>query len=143
MADFKGVFFHTLDSKFRMVVPAAFREELGQTFVIMKSPPKEGCLTLYPMSEWKKIKEQLDALPAGEENRKYYRWFFSRVEDGNMDPQNRVHLREHFRTFAGIEKNIAIMGSGKKIEIWDEEKWRRVNGDDTEEVDFDVNLVSF
>ncbi len=143
MADFKGTYYHTLDSKSRMVVPAAFREDLGQTFVIMKSPPGEKCLSLYPLSEWQKIKEELDALPASEQNRKYYRWFFARIDDGSMDPQNRVNLKEQFRSFAGIEKNIAILGSGRKIEIWDEETWRNLNSDNEEELDFDINQVRF
>lgn len=143
MADFKGTYYHSLDSKNRMVVPSAFREDLGQNFVIMKSPPKDKCLTLYPLEEWKKIKEELDALPASEENRKYYRWFFARIDDCSMDNQSRVGLKESFREFAGIEKNIAILGSGKKIEIWDEDVFRALNEQAEDEIDFNVDLVRF
>ncbi len=144
MADFKGVYFHSLDSKNRVVIPSAFREDLGQTFVIMKSPPnEEKCLTLYPIEEWKKIKEELDALPASEENRRFYRWFFSRIDDAAMDNQSRLGLKENFRKFAGIEKNIAILGSGRKIEIWDEDMWNKFNEESEEEIDFNVDLVRF
>ncbi len=143
MADFRGTYFHSLDSKSRMVVPAAFREELGQKFVIMKTLPNDKCLTLYPLDEWAKVKEELDNLPAGEKTRKYYRKVFARIDDCSMDPQNRVVIKESFREYAGITKNIAILGSGRKIEIWDEEMWLRLRNDEDDDEEFDESLVRF
>ncbi len=143
MADFKGTYFHSLDAKSRMVVPSAYREELGQKFVIMKTLPDDKCLTLYPLDEWAKVKEELDNLPAGEKYRKYYRKVFSRIDDCNMDPQSRVLLKEPFREYAGITKNIVILGSGRKIEIWDEETWLKLQNEDDDEFDFDESLVRF
>ncbi len=142
MTGFKGIFYHSLDSKFRMVVPAAFREGLGTEFVIMKSIPGDKCLTLYPLSEWEKLQEKLDNLPASEKNRKFYRWVFSRVEDCTMDPQNRINLREGFRNYAGIVKNIAIMGSGRKIEIWDAETFDALNAE-SDNFEVDPELIPF
>ena len=60
-----------------------------------------------------------------------------------MDPQSRVVLKESFREYAGISKNIAILGSGRKIEIWDEEEWLRLQNEDDDEFDFDESLVRF
>lgn len=148
MADFKGVYFHSLDAKSRMVVPSAFREALGQKFVIMKtipmkSAPEDTCITLYPLDEWMKIKEDLDNLPPSEKNLKYYRKVFARIDDGSMDPQSRVLIKEQFREYAKIKKNIAILGSGKKIEIWDEDEWRRINEEPEDDFDYDMSLVRF
>lgn len=133
MADFRGVYFHSLDSKSRMVVPAAFREDLGQKFVIMKDLDQKECLSLYPLEEWAKIKEELDTLPHGEKYRKYYRWVYSRLDDCSIDPQNRVVIKETFRKYIDATKNIVILGSGRKLEIWEEDLWLKLHGDDVEE----------
>lgn len=133
MADFRGMYNHSLDSKSRMVVPAAFRDGLGQKFVIAKDLGEQECLVLYPREEWDKIKDEIEALPATKESQAYYRWVYSRLDDCSIDPQNRVIIKETFRKYIKATKNIVLLGSGKKIEIWEEEMWNKLHGDDAEE----------
>lgn len=132
MADFRGVYNHSLDSKSRMVVPAAFREGLGQKFVIVKDIGEQECLVLYPCEEWDKIKEEIESKEATPEFHEFYRWVYSRLDDCSIDPQNRIIIKETFRKYIKATKNVVLLGSGKKIEIWEEEMWNKLHSDDAE-----------
>lgn len=117
---FLGEYSHALDAKNRIFIPAKYREELGETFVITKSVDK--CLTVYTMAEWEKLKEKLDSLPATK-SRQIKRFMFANATDVQCDSQGRVLLSAPLREYAGIEKNTVIIGVGSYLEIWDEEAW--------------------
>ena len=119
---FLGEYAHALDSKNRMFVPAKYREELGETFVITKSVDK--CLTVYTMSEWENLKAKLDALPASK-SRQIKRFIFANAADVQCDSQGRVLISAQLRAYAGIEKNAVIIGVGSYLEIWAEEEWAK------------------
>ncbi len=117
---FLGEYSHALDAKNRIFIPAKYREELGEMFVITKSVDK--CLTVYTMAEWEKLKEKLDSLPATK-SRQIKRFMFANATDVQCDSQGRVLLSAPLREYAGIEKNTVIIGVGSYLEIWDEEAW--------------------
>ncbi len=117
---FLGEYSHALDAKNRIFIPAKYREELGDTFVITKSVDK--CLTVYTMSEWEKMKEKLDSLPATK-SRQIKRFMFANASDVQCDSQGRVLLSAPLREYAGIDKNTVIIGVGSYLEIWAEEAW--------------------
>lgn len=119
---FLGEYEHALDSKNRIFIPAKYREELGETFVITKSVDK--CLTVYTMAEWEKLKEKLDALP-GTKSRQIKRFIYANASDVQSDSQGRVLISSALREYAGIEKNAVIIGVGSYLEIWSEEEWNR------------------
>ena len=119
---FLGEYAHALDSKNRMFVPAKYREELGETFIITKSVDK--CLTVYTMEEWLKLKAKLDALPAAK-SRQIKRFIFANAADVQCDSQGRVLISAQLRAYAGIEKNAVIIGVGSYLEIWAEEEWAK------------------
>ena len=58
---FMGEYSHSIDTKGRLIIPAKFRELLGEEFVLTKG--LDGCLSIYPMDEWKAFEEKLKALP--------------------------------------------------------------------------------
>ena len=127
---FLGEYAHALDSKNRMFVPAKYREELGETFIITKSVDK--CLTAYTMEEWQKLKAKLDAMPAAK-SRRIKRFIFANAEDVQCDSQGRVLFSAQLRAYAGIEKNAVIIGVGSYLEIWAEEEWAKARAADEAE----------
>ena len=127
---FLGEYAHALDSKNRMFVPAKYREELGETFIITKSVDK--CLTVYTMEEWQKLKAKLDAMPAAK-SRRIKRFIFANAEDVQCDSQGRVLISAQLRAYAGIEKNAVIIGVGSYLEIWAEEEWAKARAADEAE----------
>ncbi|MEI3339442.1 MAG: division/cell wall cluster transcriptional repressor MraZ, partial [Eubacterium sp.] len=77
---FKGEYYHSIDAKGRLIIPAKFRETLGDTFVITKG--LEGCLFGYPNEEWEKIEERFREVPMNARDaRKFSRFFFAGAAD--------------------------------------------------------------
>lgn len=144
MDRFKGTYMHTLDQKNRMFIPAQFRKKLigeeEKEFVVMKSPKPEKCLFIYPADEWEQIEMKLDEMEPGKDSRKKYRLVYSRIDVLNLDKQGRIALKDDFCLHALIEKDVMILGSGKRIELWSPDEWNRMT-DSSDEDDFDWNEI--
>ena len=121
-----GEFNHSIDAKGRLIIPSKFREILGEDFVITKG--LDGCLFLYPNNEWKIFEEKLRTLPLTNKNaRTFTRFFLGSAVDGGLDKQGRVLISSALRTFAGLEKDVVLVGVLDRVEIWDKAKWDENN----------------
>lgn len=119
---FMGEYSHSIDAKGRLIVPARFRDELGDNFVITKG--LDGCLYIYPASEWMLFQEKLSKLPLNDKNaRKMVRFFVSGAADCELDKQGRFLIPATQREFAGITKEVVLAGSITRIEVWSKERW--------------------
>lgn len=119
---FLGEYSHSIDTKNRLIVPAKFREELGENFVVTKG--LDGCLYIYPPKEWEDFEEKLSSLPMGKSDiRKMVRFFLSSASQAEFDKQGRILIPATHREYAGLDKEVIFAGVGKKIEIWSKEKW--------------------
>ena len=104
-----GEFNHSIDTKGRLIIPSKFREILGEDFVITKG--MDGCLSLYPNNEWKIFEEKLRTLPLTNKNaRAFTRFFLGSAVDGGLDKQGRVLISSALRAFAGLEKEVVLVG---------------------------------
>ena len=143
MDRFKGSYSHTLDAKSRMFIPAQFRKRLGDEgteFVIMKSPEPEKCLFIYPEDEWEQIEKKLDEMQPSASNRNKYRFVYSRIDVQSLDKQGRIVLKEDFCAHANLTKDVMVLGSGKRIELWSPEEWAKLTSQ-AQEDDFDWNEI--
>ena len=119
---FMGEYRHSLDAKNRMIIPAKFRDELGNTFVVTKG--LDGCLTVYTSSQWTKIIEQLEKLPTTKkEARQYVRYLTSKASECELDGQGRIQLPQVLVAAADIKKKCVVVGAADHVEIWSEERW--------------------
>ena len=119
---FLGQHEHSLDKKGRIIMPAKFRDELGDNFVITFGLDK--CLFVYPMDEWKSLAENLQKFPLGKKDaRAFKRTLASRAIICHFDQQGRVTISKYLRDYAEINKNIMVIGVFNRIEIWNKEKW--------------------
>ena len=119
---FKGEYNHTVDAKGRLIVPAKFREALGETFVVTKG--LDGCLFLYPNEEWAIIETKFRELPlTTKDARKLSRFFFAGAADCEVDKQGRILLPAVLRDFAAIGKEVVLVGVLNRVEIWSKERW--------------------
>lgn len=108
-------------------MPSKHREQLGSVFMITKG--LDGCLNVYSMEEWQKYSEKLDALPKNK-MAAVRRFIYANASEVTPDGQGRVGISQVLRDFAGIDKNIVIVGCGNYAEIWAEDKWDEQNSDD-------------
>ena len=84
---FMGEYSHTIDTKGRLIIPSKFREELGDEFVLTKG--LDGCLSIYPMEQWKIFEKKLEALPLTNKNaRKFSRFFVAGATRENSGTGN-------------------------------------------------------
>lgn len=119
---FMGEYQHSLDEKGRLIIPAKFRDDLGERFVITRG--LDNCLFVYPLSQWKVLEEKIRELPtANPETRSFMRYFFSGAVEAELDKQGRVGIPQHLREHAGIEKDLYSIGVSTKVEIWAKDAW--------------------
>jgi len=123
---FSGEFSHILDIKYRYIVPAAFREGLGDAFVITKG--LDHCLFVYAREVWqKKIAELSQLSSTSAAARRFSRNFFSGALIAEPDKQGRVVLPESLRGHAKLNREIVTIGVLDRLEIWDKEVWAEYN----------------
>jgi len=119
---FIGEYFHTIDTKKRLALPAKFRKELGKKVIVTRG--FENCLVVYQQSEWKLVMEELRRLPSGRaESRKFNRAILGGATEINLDKLGRILIPDYLKKYAGLKKNITICGLSNKLEIWDDQKW--------------------
>ena len=83
---------------------------------------------LYPANEWKIFEEKLRTLPLTNKNaRTFTRFFLGSAVDGGLDKQGRVLISSALRTFAGLDKEVVLVGVLDRVEIWDKAKWDENN----------------
>lgn len=117
-----GEYHHTIDDKGRIFVPAKFRPELGEQFVVTRG--LESCLFVYSMSEWNKIVSKLNTLPFTKQSvRNFSRFFLSGATVVELDKQGRINITSPLTTYASLEKECIIIGVGERLEIWNEKAW--------------------
>ncbi|MDB5083425.1 MAG: cell division/cell wall cluster transcriptional repressor MraZ [Bacilli bacterium] len=119
---FMGEFQHNIDDKGRLIIPAKFRESLGEDFVVTRG--LDQCLFVYPQSEWEILEGKLKTLPLTRADaRAFSRFFFSGATEGEFDKQGRVTLPTHLRDYAGLQKDCVVIGVSNRVEIWSKEAW--------------------
>ncbi|WP_409292113.1 division/cell wall cluster transcriptional repressor MraZ [Peribacillus sp. SCS-26] len=119
---FMGEYHHTIDNKGRIIVPAKFRESLGEEFVITRG--LDQCLFGYPLEEWKQLEEKLKALPLTKKDaRAFTRFFFSGATECELDKQGRINIPAPLTAYASLEKECVVLGVSNRIEIWSKPLW--------------------
>lgn len=122
---FMGEYNHTIDTKGRIIVPAKFRETLGEEFVVTLG--LDGCLFVYPDEEWQNFVSELKNLPGSKEARQLQRYFMAGAASCEVDKQGRILIPSKLRQQAGLEKEVVFVGVLSKIEIWSKERWEANN----------------
>lgn len=124
---FRGVNHLVLDNKGRLAIPAKHRELLsGRSHgrVILTADPSR-CLLLYPLPEWEPIQQKLMALPSfNEKTRSLQRLLVGHADDVELDNAGRILIPPALRDYAGLKKQIVLVGQGNKFEVWDAELWQ-------------------
>ena len=119
---FIGEYRHSLDVKFRIIVPAKFRDGLGDKFVLTKG--LDGCLFAYSKEEWANFEEKIKSLPlTNKDARAFVRFFCAGAVECEIDKQGRTLIPPMLREYAGLSKDIVIIGVSNRVEIWSQDKW--------------------
>ena len=123
---FRGVTQLSLDAKGRLAIPARYRGGLMSCcegrLIVTVDPSK--CLLVYPQPAWEPIEEKLNSLSSFDpRTRRLQRLLVGNASDVDMDGAGRILVSAPLRQFAGLTKEVVLVGQGKKFEIWNEEQW--------------------
>ena len=144
---FTGDSIHTLDPKNRVFVPKRFQDELGRDGdgqqIAVLTRGFEGCLFLFSKPGFEQVLQRLTTQPfGGEQLRTMQRLFFSNVHETPLDSSGRVLLPEKLRKYAGIDKEVVMVGVADRAEVWDRARWERFQSEHDDHFDdLDVVLV--
>jgi MraZ protein len=119
---FLGTHTPRLDDKGRLILPAKFREPLAAGLVLTKG--QDRCVVVWPSDAFADYAGQLRAASlTSEKARGFTRVFFSSAFDDVPDKQGRVTLPAHLREYAGLSRDLVVVGADTRVEIWDAESW--------------------
>ncbi|HLR16228.1 MAG TPA: division/cell wall cluster transcriptional repressor MraZ [Bacillota bacterium] len=140
---FMGEYQHNIDTKGRMIVPAKFREELGERFIVTRG--LDTCLFIYPMDEWKILEQKMKNLPLTKKDaRAFTRFFFSGAVECEVDKQGRINIPQPLRTYATLEKECVVIGVSNRLELWQADLWNEYITDSEQSfAEIAENLLDF
>jgi MraZ protein len=129
MTGFLGEFEATVDAKGRFLLPAGFKRQLPEEettrFVINRG--FEKCLALYPMRTWEPLFEKITGLNEFDpKQREFRRAFLNGATFVEPDTAGRILLPPNLKAYAGLQKDIVLMATGDKLEIWDSNKYKEI-----------------
>ena len=117
-----GEYQHSLDSKGRIFVPAKLRDELGEVFFITLS--MDHCLNAYSRENWQLLSDKVSAMPYVKQRR--MRPIFAHAARCELDGQGRVLIPQALRDYAGLVKNVTVVGCNNHAELWDTSTWKEI-----------------
>lgn len=119
---FLGTYEPKLDDKGRLILPAKYRDQLAEGLVITRG--QEHCLYVFKAEDFMQMQEEARKAPlSNREARNYLRVFLSGAVDQEPDRQGRISVPANLRTYAGLERDLAVIGAGNRVEIWNLESW--------------------
>lgn len=124
---FYGEFEHSLDNKGRIILPSKFRQVSKENYIerFYVTRGLDKCLFVFTEEEWKLQEQKFKALSFTKaEARKFNRLYFSGACEIAPDKQGRILLPKYLKDYAGIERQVVIVGVANRMEIWSQKRWK-------------------
>ena len=141
---FTGTYYHSIDEKGRIIIPAKLRasvqeERDGAGFCMCRG--LDGCIAMYTPREWEALRQRVPGTEFSTERRRFERLLYSGAQTGMCDRQGRIVLPDVLKRFAEIEKEVVIVGVGERVEIWAKEKWEDMSSQTMETFEEDAQKL--
>ena len=117
-----GGYDHNVDKKGRVFIPAKFRDDLGETFIICRGISGKRCLCIYPFSEWEKLVAKISELPSSQASG-IKRFIFDGAFNVEFDTQGRILVPPSLREYASLGGAALLIGMNSYVELWAGELW--------------------
>jgi MraZ protein len=123
---FYGEYIHSIDNKGRLILPSKIRE-VAQAHFVEKFYITRGldkCLFMFSEEEWKAVEQKFKSMSfTRQDARKFNRFYFSGAVDATPDKQGRILIPAYLKEFAGIKRDVVVIGVANRVEIWDKARW--------------------
>jgi len=128
---FYGEYFHSIDRKGRLILPAKFRDAAKANFVekFFITRGLDKCLFMFSEEEWRTQEAKFKAMPfTKQEARTFNRLYFSGAIEVIPDKQGRIIIPQYLKDFAEIKKDVVVVGVSNRVEVWAQDKWEAFYG---------------
>lgn len=128
---FYGEYFHSIDRKGRLILPAKIREVAKANFIekFFVTRGLDKCLFMFSEEEWRAQEAKFKAISfTKQQARTFNRLYFSGAVEVVADKQGRILLPQYLKDFAGVKKDVVIVGVSNRMEIWSKDKWSEFYG---------------
>ena len=132
---FRGTFEHALDAKHRLTVPSKFRAALAGGVVLAASPettaaaPRSIAIWTPDAYEAYTGAALAGLSPISPEARDLRRFFFNYSHDTELDSAHRVMIPPSLMDYAGLDREVVVVGSGECLEVFDRPKYAGYSDD--------------
>jgi len=139
---FAGEFRHSLDEKNRITIPSRWRRDEGEEFIILPEPQHQFLLIM-SQEEFASMsaKAESNSAISARDRRIFLRHLHSRAEHGTADRQGRLVLPEDMCRQLGLKGEVALVGGRGRFEIWNLQKWKRANEEETATYQHVANVI--
>jgi len=124
---FYGEYEHSLDKKGRFIIPSKFREVAKNNYIekFFVTRGLDKCLFMFGEEEWKSQESKFKNLSfTKKESRSFNRLFFSGTTEVEFDKQGRILIPKYLKDYAGIKRDVMLIGVSNRMEIWSKEIWQ-------------------
>jgi len=124
---FYGEYDHSIDNKGRLILPSKLREVAKSNFIekFYITRGLDKCLFMFGEEEWKVTEQKFKSMSFTKQDaRKFNRLYFSGAADMVPDKQGRILIPPYLKDYAGIKKDVVIIGVSSRIEIWGKDQWQ-------------------
>lgn len=134
-----GGYQHNIDKKGRVFIPAKFRDELGESFMICRGIYGKRCLCVYSQPQWETLVAKIGMLPSAKSS-VVKRFLYDGAFNVEFDSQGRILIPAVLREYAQLEGEAHIIGMDTNLELWNTELWQAENAEYTPESIADIVL---
>ncbi len=134
-----GGYQHNIDKKGRVFIPAKFRDELGESFMICRGIYGKRCLCVYSQPQWEALVAKIGMLPSAKSSM-VKRFLYDGAFNVEFDSQGRILIPATLREYAQLEGEAHIIGMDTNLELWNTELWQAENEQYTPESIADIVL---
>ena len=139
---YAGEFRHAMDEKNRLTIPSRWRRADGEEFVIV-ADPRGQCLLVMPPTEFSRVTSSAASNPQvpPQQLRAFLRQLHAKAQHGAPDKQGRLVVPEELCRQVGLKGEVALVGGRGRFEIWNSEKWKRSQEEETPTYQHVANVI--
>jgi MraZ protein len=139
---YAGEFRHFLDEKNRITIPARWRRDGSEEFIIVPEANHQFLIVMAP-EEFSRLNAAVEADPnvSARDRRVFFRQLHSRAQHGAADRQGRLLLPEELCKKVGLKGEVALVGGRGRFEIWNLPRWKRAHEEETPTYQHVANVI--
>lgn len=139
---YAGEFRHSIDEKNRITIPSRWRRAEAEEFIVLPEVQRQYLLVMSP-EEFARMSAQaeFEASVSARDRRVFLRQLHSRAQHGFSDKQGRLVLPEELCKQLGLKGEVALVGGRGRFEIWNLQRWKRAQEEETPTYQHVANVI--